>query len=117
MAGPLLVLALALAPAASPEILVPPWPLSPDGDLVAVRGGAPLAAERAAVERVAPGLFRVVPEPGAVSVALEAGGARAAPAVEPPPGEIRIGVAPPAPVKGRDREIRIDVVVATAAGE
>lgn len=118
MTSPALVFALAVASAASPEILAPPWPLSADGDLVAVRGGAPLAAaEGAKVERVAPGLFRVVPERGSASVALEAGGARATLPVEPPPGAIRIDVTPAAPVKGRDREIRIEVAVATALGE
>ena len=119
MTGPFLVLALAVTvPRAAPaEILAPPWPLSADGDLVGVRGEAPVTAERGKVERVAPGLFRVVPEPGATSVALAAGGARATLPVEPPPGSIRIAVAPAAPVKGRDREVRLEVTVTTAAGE
>ncbi|HEX9049276.1 MAG TPA: hypothetical protein VF841_01965, partial [Anaeromyxobacter sp.] len=108
------VLALALAAAA--EILPPPWPLSADGDLVAVRGGAPLEASGGAVERVAAGLYRVVPGPGARRVRLAAGGAALEAEVEPPPGEIAISFAPAAPVKGRDAEVRIALEVPADAG-
>ncbi len=111
MTGPLLLLALA----ATAEILLPPWPLSPDGELVAVRGGAPLAAEGAAVESVAPGLHRVTPEPGVAAVRLSSGGARVSAAVEPPPGEIAIEVRPAAPVKGKDRTVAIELAVAGGA--
>lgn len=108
MTCPLLLLALAV----TPEILLPPWPLSPDGELVAVRGGAPLAADGATVEVVAEGTHRVTPEPGATEVRLTSGGARVAAAVEPPPGEIAIEVRPAAPVKGRDAAVAIELTVA-----
>lgn len=108
---------LALALAAAPELLLPPWPLSADGELVAVRGADALAASGATVERVAPGLFRVVPEEGAGRVGLSAGGAAAEAEVEPPPGEIAVAFAPAAPVKGRDAEVRLALSLpADAAG-
>lgn len=107
---------LSLALAAGPEILLPPWPLSPDGEIVAVRGATMLEAEGAAVETVAPGLHRVLPAEGAREVRLRAGPASAKAQVEPPPAEISISFAPSAPVKGRNREIALDVAVAGAAG-
>lgn len=113
MTGPLLALALA----ASPEILLPPWPLSRDGDLVALRGGTALSAEGAAVERVAPELYRVVPGAGAERVTLRAGGAEVAAPVEPPPGTVAVSVRPPAPVKGRDAAVEIELEVRRATGE
>ncbi|MCM2333728.1 MAG: hypothetical protein NDI82_07255, partial [Anaeromyxobacteraceae bacterium] len=67
----MLTLALALtAGLAGPGLGIPPWPLSPDGELVAAPPGVALSAAGAAVEPVAPGLWRVVPEPGAPSVEL-----------------------------------------------
>ncbi len=111
MPGLLLVLALAT----SPEILVPPWPLSPDGDLVGVRGDAPLAAKAGTVEAIGSGLFRVTPEAGAGDVALAAGSARARAPVAPPPGAMELSFRPAAPVKGRDARIEIDLVM--KAGE
>jgi hypothetical protein len=110
-------LLLVLALATGPEILVPPWPLSPDGDLVAVRGRAPLSAERGAVEAAGAGLYRVVPEPGVQDVALAAGSARATVRVEPPPGTIDLAVRPAAPVKGRDRRIEVEIAVSLPGGE
>jgi hypothetical protein len=112
MTGPLLALALA----AGPEILAPPWPLSPDGEVVAVRGGAPLSAEGAALEAVGPGLFRVVPSAGAARVHLAAGDARAEVAVEPPPGTVEVTVRPPALVKGRDARAEVEIAVRRADG-
>lgn len=79
-------LSLALG-AGAPSILLPPWPLSPDGDRV-VALGAPLTAEGAAVEREAGDLWRVVPEAGRATVLLRAGSATAEAPVEPPPGRI-----------------------------
>jgi hypothetical protein len=107
---------LALALAATPEILLPPWPLSPDGDLVAVRGGDPLRAERGAVEPIAPGLFRVVPPDGAPEVRLSAGAATAVAQVEPPPSALSISFAPASPVKGRNREVALEIAVVAAPG-
>jgi hypothetical protein len=112
MIGSLLFLALA----AAPEILLPPWPLSPDGELVAVRGAEPLRAEPAAVEPVAPGLHRVVPAEGASEVRLGAGAASAVARVEPPPAAISISFAPASPVKGRHREVALEIAVAAAPG-
>jgi hypothetical protein len=108
---------VALVLAAAPEILLPPWPLSADGELVAVRGDAPLAARGATVERVVPGVFRVVPEEGAASVGLSAGGATALAPAESPPGAIEIAVLPVDPVKRRDAEIRLELSMPAAPGE
>jgi hypothetical protein len=107
---------LSLALAAGPGILLPPWPFSPDGEIVAVRGASALEAEGAAVEPVAPGLHRVLPAEGAREVRLRAGAASATAQVEPPPAEISISFSPAAPVKGRHREIALDVIVAAAGG-
>jgi hypothetical protein len=102
---------LALLLAGSGAIALPPWPLSPDGDLVAVSGGAPLQADRARVGEVAPGLWRVVPEEGARTVVLRSGGSSSEAAVEPPPGEIVVQVVPGAQVKGRDASAALTVTV------
>ena len=108
--GPLLALAL------SASVQLPPWPLSPDGELVGVTGGAPLSAEGAEVQQVAPGLFRVRPSPGARVVKLAAGDAGAEAPVEPPPGAIQITADPPVPVKGRDASVALAFTVRDAAG-
>ncbi|WP_242343233.1 hypothetical protein [Anaeromyxobacter terrae] len=89
------LLALALAG----TILLPPWPLSPDGEVVAVPGGAELRVEPGAVERVAPGLWRVVPAEGAHRVVLLAGDARVEAEVEPGAGEIAIAADRSTPLK------------------
>jgi hypothetical protein len=112
MTAPLLALALA----AAPDILLPPWPLAPDGESVAVVGGARLEARGAAVEPVAPGLWQVVPVPGARTVVLRAGGREVEAAVEPPPGTVAITVATPAPVKGQDPAVEIGLAVLRADG-
>jgi hypothetical protein len=106
---------LALALAAS-DILLPPWPLAPDGELVAVPGGAVLQARGAAVEAVAPGLWQVVPAPGARAVVLRAGGREVEAAVEPSPGAVAITVATPAPIKGQDEAVEIGLAVLRADG-
>lgn len=108
MQGPLLLL---LALAAAPEILVPPWPLSADGELVGVRAGALLAAEGARVEPVSAGLFRVVPAAGVTRVLLSAGAASVSAQVEPPPGEIAISLLGPPPVKGRDAGVELELAL------
>src|SRR5262245_10947345 len=95
------LLALA-ALAAADAIRLPPWPLSPDGEVVAVAGDAPLRSRDAAVEPLAPGLYRVRPLPGVERVQLEAGEHRASAAVEPPAGRVLIEANPASPVKGRD---------------
>lgn len=105
------LLALALALGAGSALLVPPWPLSRDGDLVGVRGDAALEVEGGRAERVAPALWRVVPDDGAATVALRAGAARAEVAVEPPPAEIAVAASPAAAVKGRDRSVALELVV------
>ena len=107
---------LSLALAAAPGILLPPWPLSADGELVGVRGDAPLTAVGARVEPVAPRLFRVVPEPDVAEVRLSAGGAAAVAAVEPPPSEITIALRGPPPLKGRDASVEIEIAVPPAPG-
>ncbi|WP_242335348.1 MULTISPECIES: hypothetical protein [Anaeromyxobacter] len=102
------LLALALA---AGGILLPPWPLSPDGELVAVQGGGELSAEGAAVAPAGEGLWRVTPAADARRVALAAGGARASAEVGPPPGEIAISAEPELPVKGRDATVAIALEV------
>jgi hypothetical protein len=111
MTSPLLALALAAS-----EILLPPWPLNPDGDLVAVPGGTAPTATGASVEAAGQALFRVVPAPGARSVTLRAGAAEVVAAVEPPPGVVAITVATPAPVKGRDAAVVLGLAVLRADG-
>ncbi len=112
MTGPLLALALAAS-----EILLPPWPLAPDGEVVAVRGDAAPTARGGSVEPIAPGLYRVVPSPGSAEVALRAGAAEAVAPVEPPPGTVELVVRTPAPVKGRDAAVELELTVRRAGGE
>jgi hypothetical protein len=110
-------LAIALATLAVPPSLgLPPWPLSPDGELVAAAPGVALEAGGGTVEPVAPGLWRVVPDEGAREVRLSAGAERSTAAVKPPPGVVEIGWEPAAPVKGRDREATLWLSVRTADG-
>jgi hypothetical protein len=112
MTGPLLALALAAS-----EILLPPWPLSVDGEPFAVRGAGAPTAEGAAIEPIAPGLFRAVPAPGVARVTIRAGGAEATAAVEPPAGTVEIALRGPAPVKGRDAGVEIELAVRRDGGE
>jgi hypothetical protein len=108
------LLALTLAAA---RILVPPWPISPDGESVAVTGSDVLDADGADVAPLAPGLWRVVPSPGFRRVTLRAGAERAVLDVERGPGEIAISAFPAAPVKGEDAEVSLDLVVRGPDGE
>src|SRR5512133_2604874 len=110
--GALLALTLAAA-----RILAPPWPLSPDGEPVAVTGSDVLDADGAEVSPIAPGLWRVVPSPGFRRVTLRAGAERAVVDVERGPGEIAISAFPAAPVKGQDAEIALDLVVRGPDGD
>jgi hypothetical protein len=99
------------------EIRLPPWPLSPDGELVAVEPpGATLRAEGARVEAAGDGLWRVEPEAGAREVRFAAGGASAVAPVEPPPGRVLVRADPARPVKGRDAEVSLAIEVQDAAG-
>ncbi|MGB8931046.1 MAG: hypothetical protein WCC48_07345, partial [Anaeromyxobacteraceae bacterium] len=109
--------ALTLSLLAGASIGVPPWPLSPDGEQVAVAGDAPLLAEGARVEREAGSLWRVIPEPGRDSILLRAGEDSVRAAVAGPPGRILMTADPAAPVKGRDREVRLRFEARAAAGE
>jgi hypothetical protein len=99
------------------SIRVPPWPLSPDGDQVAVLGDAPLLAEGARVEREAGSLWRVIPEPGRDAVLLRSGEDSVRAPVAGPPGRILVTADPAAPVKGRDHEVRLRLEARGAAGE
>jgi len=113
-----LALALALAAgAAGPALGLPPWPLGPDGELVAAPPGVPLEATGAVVEPVAPGLWRVVPADGASAVRLRAGALEATAAVEPPPGRVELSFEPAAPVKGRDESAIAWFTVLGPSGE
>ncbi|MFO0581368.1 MAG: hypothetical protein U0229_03770 [Anaeromyxobacter sp.] len=105
-----------LALALSAAVLLPPWPLSPDGELVAFRGAEALTAQGAEIEPVGPGLCRVRPAPGVTRVVLTAGDARVEAAVEAPPGTIELEATPPAPVKGRDASVALRLTVRDAAG-
>lgn len=110
-------LAAFLGLALAPGIRLPPWPLSPDGDLVAVDPpGAALSAEGARAEDAGGGLWRVVPRPGVREVRLHAGGASATAPVEPPAGTIVIRALPARPLKGRDAEVALAIEVRDPAG-
>lgn len=113
----MLTLVLALAAAAAPGLGLPPWPLSPDGELVAAPPGVVLVVSGGEAVLVAPGLWRVVPAEGVREVALQAGPHRAVAPVEPPPGRIELAFAPERPVKGQDVAVTVDLVVRARAGE
>lgn len=106
-----------LALALGAEIRLPPWPLSRDGDLVAVEpAGATLRAEGARLEAAGEGLWRVAPEGEAREVRLAADGATALAPVEPPPGRILLRADPARPVKGRDAAVSLSAEVLDAGG-
>jgi hypothetical protein len=109
--APLLALTLAAS-----RILLPPWPLSPDGDHVAVKGADELEADGADVMCVAPGLWRVDPEGQAPAVELRAGEARAKVAVEEPMGAVAITARPAAALKGKDERIALELEVRSPSG-
>jgi hypothetical protein len=111
--APVLAMLVALG---ADEILLPPWPLGPDGEIVGVRGEATLVADGGRAERWGPGLWRVVPAEGARDVVLAAGAARARAEVERP-GSIEIRAEPAEPVKGRDGAVRLSLLVLDAAGQ
>ncbi len=117
MTASLTLAAACLGLALGGDIRLPPWPLSPDGELVAVEpAGATLRAEGARVEVAGDGLWRVAPEAGVREVRLAAGGASAVAPVEAAPGRIAIRADPARPVKGRDAEVSLTVEVRDAAG-
>ncbi len=106
-----------LALALGAEIRLPPWPLSRDGDLVAVEpAGAALRAKGARLENAGGGLWRVEPAEEAREVRLAADGATAVAPLEPPPGHIRMRADPASPVKGRDAEVTLSAEVIDAGG-
>jgi hypothetical protein len=94
---------------------LPPWPLSPDGEVVAA--GPDLAARGGRVEPLGGGLYRVAPDPGAEEVHLRAGSAAVVAPVEPPAGRIVVRARPERPVKGRDAEVALDLTVLGPRGE
>ena len=113
-------LALALAataPGPAPCLAVPPWPLSPDGELVAAPAGVPLVVVAGgSAEPVAPGLWRVLPARDAAEVTLRAGAERAVAPVEPPARAIELTWTPASPVKGRDEAVLVEVAIPPEAG-
>lgn len=94
---------------------LPPWPLSPDGEVVAAEPN--LAADGARVEPLVGGLYRVAPDAGVREVHLRAGSAAAVAPVEPPAGRIAVRARPERPVKGRDAEVALDLAVLGPRGE
>lgn len=117
MTATLALAAGCLSLALGAEIRLPPWPLSPDGELVAVEpSAAGLRAEGARAEAAGDGLWRILPEAGAREVRLLADGATAVAPVEAPPGRIAVRAEPARPVKGRDAEVSLAIEVQDAAG-
>lgn len=113
----ILAFALSLALGAEGALALPPWPLSPDGELIAVPGDAVPSVEGGTVEREGGGLWRVRPEPGSEKVRIRVGAEGVEAAVEPPPGRILVTADPPAPVKGRDRQVRLRFDAVDPRGE
>jgi hypothetical protein len=103
--------------AADGALALPPWPLSPDGDRISVTGEVAPSADGGAIAPEGGGVWRVQPEPGRTKVQLRAGAVLVEAAVAPPPGRIVLTADPPAPVKGRDRQVRLQLEVTDAAGE
>ncbi len=116
MAGTLAAAAIAARLALGEAIHLPPWPLSPDGEVVAVEGSARLDAGGARTESLGGGLWRVLPAPGETRVRLRAGAATIESAVEPPPGRIVIETRPERLVKGRDHGAQLRIAVLDASG-
>ena len=106
----------AAAPGAAPRLAVPPWPLAPDGELVAAPPGVPLEVAGGSAEAVAPGLWRVTPAPGASEVGLRAGAEQARAPVAAPARTLELTWTPAAPVKGRDGAVTLEVADPAGAG-
>lgn len=104
------------AAGAQGELLLPAQPVSPDGFAVSVPGGAPLTAEGAAVQALRAGEYLVTPRGPGGTVTLRAGGLSQSVRVGPPSTSVAITLAPASPVKGRDRDAQLDVVVRGADG-
>ncbi len=104
--------------AAGPELLLPAEPVSPDGFEVRVVGGGALSAD-GAVLQAAPekGTWRVFPRPRVQLVTLEVGARRQALRVGPPATSVALTLSPATPVKGRDRDATLEVVVKGADGQ
>ena len=109
------VASAALRLALADAVHLPPWPLSPDGDVVAAAPG--LDADGARVEPLGGGLFRVAPAAGAREVRLRAGSAEVVAPVDLPAGRIVIRARPERPVKGRDADVALDLSVMGPGGE
>lgn len=103
------VASAALRLALADAVHLPPWPLSPDGEMVAAEPD--LAADGARVEPLGGGLYRVAPDAGVREVHLRAGSAAAVAPVEPQAGRIVVRARPERPVKGRDAEVALDLTV------
>ncbi len=116
MGGALAAAALAVRLVLGEAIHLPPWPLYPDGEVVALEGPAKLQAEGARTEPLGAGVWRVVPEPGRRRVRLRAGATTVEVEVEPLPGRVEIEATTERMVKGRDRGADLRIAVLDAAG-
>jgi hypothetical protein len=114
----ILAFAISLAlGAADATVTLPPWPLSPDGELIAVSGDLVPSIEGGSAEREGGSVWRVRPEPGSEKVRIRAGSALVEAAVAAPPGRILVTADPAAPVKGQDRQVHLRFDVVDPRGE
>lgn len=96
------------------ELLTPLEPVSPDG--FEVHATQPLIAQGASVKALAAGRYFVVPEPSARQVTLTSGSDSRRLAVGPPATSVSATVTPASPVKGRDTEAQLEIVVGDSGG-
>lgn len=96
------------------EILVPLEPVSPDG--FEVQSSQPLAAQGAVAKSLGEGRYLVVPEPSVRELTLTAGTEKRVLNVGPPATTVSATVTPASPVKGRDREAELEIVVGDGGG-
>lgn len=96
------------------ELLVPLEPVSPDG--FEVQSSQPLTAQGAAATVLGDGRYLVVPEPSARQVTLTAGAEKRVLNVGPPATTVSATVTPASPVKGRDTEAELEIIVGDGGG-
>lgn len=119
MRGPL-ALALALSSwALAGELLLPNPPVSPDGfEAVLLGGGKPeVQGGTAEASALGQGRWFIRPEVGAKAVTIKSPESSVTLAVGPPGSVLSLSITPAAPVKGRDTEAALEVLVKRPDGQ
>ncbi len=116
----LLAAVLAVAPAASAaELLLPKPPVSPDGFEAVLIGPGRLEVQGGSAEPspLGQGRFVIKPDAGAKAVTVKSPESSVTLAVGPPGSVLSLTLTPAAPVKGRDTQAALEVLVKRPDGQ